>query len=619
MLPILPLSLLTATLWLTNPDAAADSPDTLSAAERIARLVGAIAGDQKRLQTIKAMLDDPAGEYRQAETEFRELDAQLDDARRSVRELRAEGKEEEAARRADEVKELTHEWESARDRFNLAITERKTLQQKAAALTQKVRQDQQALAELVGPTGDELGAAPAVTPAPADPAAAEPAAAAAPREVVKAQEELRQREAAAREASDRAQTLTGRIEALRHNLQLEQTLLATSRRRSDQAHQEQGNLEKELQAKLDAGAPEPVVQGLLRGIAEARQRATDARIAVRACTDRIQELHRELTDLQQQQVAALAEAEQKQRAALEAQQRLAELENPLAPRNVVRWALTHAGRLVVILLGMGALYHLVRLGSRQIVRILVRSGNRGTVAERHNRAQTLVGVFRSAASLAILGGGTLMILDTLGIPIVPLLGGAAVLGLAVAFGAQNLIKDYFSGFMVLLEDQYGLDDVVRIGGISGKVERISMRVTVLRDVEGVVHFIPHGTISSVSNLTHGWSRAFFEIGVSYRSDVDRVMEELMDLARELRRDPKFGPLILDEPEMLGVDAFADSAVVIKFFIKTRPLQQWPVKRQLLRRIKKRFDQVGIEIPFPHRTVYHRYEGGAAAERPPRAA
>ncbi len=130
-------------------------------------------------------------------------------------------------------------------------------------------------------------------------------------------------------------------------------------------------------------------------------------------------------------------------------------------------------------------------------------------------------------------------------------------------------------------------------------------MTVLRDLEGVVHFIPHSQVSTVSNLTHGWSRVVMDVGVAYREDVDRVMDVLMDLAREMRDDEDFGPRMLGEPEMLGVNALGDSAVVIRFLVKTRPLKQWEVKRELLRRIKNRFDKLGIEIPFPHRTLYHR--------------
>src|SRR5205085_10180948 len=139
------------------------------------------------------------------------------------------------------------------------------------------------------------------------------------------------------------------------------------------------------------------------------------------------------------------------------------------------------------------------VASRRIVRSIARdgTGKRGNRQDRENRAQTLVGVFSNTASLLILGGGALMALDEMAIPVVPLMGGAAVLGLAVAFGAQNLIKDYFSGFMVLLEDQYAIDDVVQIGSVSGSVERITLRMTVLRDTEGIAHFIPHGTISTV--------------------------------------------------------------------------------------------------------------------------
>ncbi len=157
--------------------------------------------------------------------------------------------------------------------------------------------------------------------------------------------------------------------------------------------------------------------------------------------------------------------------------------------------------------------------------------------------------------------------------------------------------------MVLLEQQYLINDVVRIGEIVGQVERITLRMTVLRDLEGKVHFIPHGQITTVTNLTHGWSRAVFEIGVAYKESVDRVMDVLNTLSAELRRDEQYRFLILDDPVMLGVDALADSAVVIKFYIQTRPLQQWTIKREMLRRIKNEFDRLGIEIPFPHVTIY----------------
>ncbi len=341
---------------------------------------------------------------------------------------------------------------------------------------------------------------------------------------------------------------------------------------------------------------------------------------MRSTTDHLHELQTELTTLQSEQNTAQRDADAKKHAAELAEDRIAQLQNPFRPRNIVQWLFHHGPRLVLIAVGMLIFHRLSRVLSRRAVRLMAQTGTakRGTHQDRENRAQTLVGVFNSALSLLVLGGGSLMILDEVGIPIVPLMGGAAVLGLAVAFGAQNLIKDYFSGFMVLLEDQYGINDVVRIGSISGMVEHISLRTTVLRDLEGVVHFIPHGTITTVSNLTHGWSRALFDIDIGYGEDIDRVMEVLLVLGRELRQDPLYSPLILDDPEMLGVDELADSSVVLKFFLKTRPLQQWTVKREMLRRIKNRFDELGIEIPYPHQTVHHRYDTPPPAVAPPTA-
>jgi small conductance mechanosensitive channel len=268
---------------------------------------------------------------------------------------------------------------------------------------------------------------------------------------------------------------------------------------------------------------------------------------------------------------------------------------------------------LAILLGTLATYVAVRLSGRHLAKLVARTSTRGSLHERENRALTLVGVFRNIASIAVIAVGLLMALEAVGIPIVPLMGGAAVVGLAVAFGAQNLVRDYFAGFMVLLEDQYGINDVVKIGDIAGAVEQITLRVTTLRDLEGIVHFVPHGTITTVSNMTHGWSRALLEIGVAYKEDTDRVMDVMLEVARELRKDSAFGPFILGDPEMLGVDSFGDSAVLIKMCIKTQPLKRWAVKRELLRRVKHKFDELGIEIPFPHRTLFLREAEGESRE------
>lgn len=283
------------------------------------------------------------------------------------------------------------------------------------------------------------------------------------------------------------------------------------------------------------------------------------------------------------------------------------LRSPFVWADVRVWLYDHGLKLLLIVLGAFVLLWLVRVLSARVVAFLIQSGGRGTKVERENRAHTLVSVFQNTVNVAVYVAVILMVLNETGISIGPLLAGAGVVGLAVAFGAQSLVKDYFYGFMILLENQYGVNDVVKIGDIAGQVERITLRITMLRDQEGTAHFIPHGTISAVSNLTHLWSRAVFDIGVSYKEDVDRVMEVLLELGRELRQDPQFSAVILEDPQMLGVEALADSAVVLKFTIKTQPLKQWDVKRALLRRIKRRFEQDGIEIPFPHRTLYHRFE------------
>jgi small conductance mechanosensitive channel len=277
-------------------------------------------------------------------------------------------------------------------------------------------------------------------------------------------------------------------------------------------------------------------------------------------------------------------------------------------RDLKNWGKEHGLSVLAIIVVIAATLWLAGLLEGRIVRLLARGDDRGSIVERENRARTLVGVLNNALRTAALAIGAIMILKEFAIPVEPLLGGVAVIGLAVAFGAQSLIKDYFTGFMVLLEQQYVLGDVVQIGNITGQVENVTLRLTVLRDFEGRVHFIPHGQITTVTNLTHGWSRAVIDVGIAYDEDPDRVVQVLTDLSRELREDPKFGPMILEDVSMLGVDTLGDSSVTIKFGIKTRPAKQWDVKREMLRRIKRRFAELGIDIPFPQRMVWVRGEG-----------
>ncbi|MCB1741407.1 MAG: mechanosensitive ion channel [Gammaproteobacteria bacterium] len=234
---------------------------------------------------------------------------------------------------------------------------------------------------------------------------------------------------------------------------------------------------------------------------------------------------------------------------------------------------------------------------------LAETDGRGRRRTRSARVRTLLSVARNALLTLVSVVATLLVLSELGINIAPLLAGAGVVGLAIGFGAQTLVKDFITGAIILFQDLISVGDVVTVSGISGLVEAVSIRHVRLRDLSGTVHTIPFSSITTVSNLTKDFSYYVMDIGVAYREDVDEVMQVLGDIGRELRADRVYGREILDDLEILGVDGFADSAVMIKARIKTRPIQQWMVGREFNRRMKRRFDELGIEIPYPHQTVY----------------
>ncbi|MFP4348955.1 MAG: mechanosensitive ion channel domain-containing protein [Desulfococcaceae bacterium] len=219
------------------------------------------------------------------------------------------------------------------------------------------------------------------------------------------------------------------------------------------------------------------------------------------------------------------------------------------------------------------------------------------------RTRTLMSVIRKALLITLVVITTLTVLSELGVDIAPLLAGAGVLGLAIGFGAQKLVQDVITGVFILLEDQISEGDVVNVGGKAGLVEAVDIRTLRLRDLSGTVHTLPYSAIDSVSNLTKGFSFYVFDVGVAYREDVDEVMAVLQEIGAEMQNDPEYGKVILEPLEVLGVDAFADSAVIVKARIKTVPIQQWWVGREFNRRMKKRFDELDIEIPFPHQTLY----------------
>jgi small conductance mechanosensitive channel len=223
--------------------------------------------------------------------------------------------------------------------------------------------------------------------------------------------------------------------------------------------------------------------------------------------------------------------------------------------------------------------------------------------ESAKRAETLGRVFRYLASVVVSLIAIMLVLAELGVSVAPILGAAGVVGLAIGFGAQSLVKDFFTGFFILLENQIRQGDVVKLGDHAGMVEVVTLRYVQLRDYDGNVHYVPNGHISTVINMTRGFSNAVMDIGVAYRENVDEVMAVMRQVASDLQKDPNFQLKIMAELEIAGVDSWADSAVIIRCRFRTLPLEQWGVKREYLRRLKAAFDEHGIEIPYPHMTVY----------------
>jgi small-conductance mechanosensitive channel len=257
-------------------------------------------------------------------------------------------------------------------------------------------------------------------------------------------------------------------------------------------------------------------------------------------------------------------------------------------------------RILLILVGAwivaAVLGRMIRLFRQRVAR-------RFSDREQIMRAETIGRVLRYIVTVAISVMTLVLILSELGVSVAPILGAAGVVGLAVGFGAQSLVKDYFTGFFLLLENQLTRGDVVEIGGKAGLVEDVTLRYVRLRDYSGNVHFVPNNLITTVTNMSRGFAQAVIDVGVAYREDTDQVVELMRAVGRELRADEKFAPKILDDLEIAGVDQWADSAVVLRCRFKVAPLEQWGVRREYLRRLKQAFDRHGIEIPFPHVTVY----------------
>ena len=237
---------------------------------------------------------------------------------------------------------------------------------------------------------------------------------------------------------------------------------------------------------------------------------------------------------------------------------------------------------------------LVRLIARRI-RARVNDSEDHRISAREKRGQTIAQLLRSVGRAVIIGLATLLSLN-LFIDIGPLLAGAGILGLAISFGAQSLVKDIIAGFFMLVENQFAVGDIIEAAGKSGTVERMSLRVVMLRDLHGVVHIIPNGQVGVVSNLTRGWARAVVEIGVAYGTDVDRVLAVFREEAANLAQDADWRVRLDGEPEVLGVEGMTNTRMIIRTAIRTQPGEQWAAAREFRRRMKIRIDREGMQVP-----------------------
>jgi moderate conductance mechanosensitive channel len=255
-------------------------------------------------------------------------------------------------------------------------------------------------------------------------------------------------------------------------------------------------------------------------------------------------------------------------------------------------------------------YRVVALAARRI-ELEVDDGDDSVTTLRERRGYTISQLLRSVGRLLVIAIALLLTFNVF-IDIGPILAGAGILGLAVSFGAQSLVKDFLSGFFILFENQFAIGDVIEAGGKSGTVEKMTLRVVVLRDLKGTMHIVPNSEIKVVSNMTRGWSRAVVDVGITYEEDIDRALAVVRDEAAQFSTDKMWGAQLDGPLEVPGIESLGDSAVVIRTLIKTQPGSQWTVAREFRRRLKKRLDREGISIPYPQRRVHVQVQGGSAS-------
>ena len=271
---------------------------------------------------------------------------------------------------------------------------------------------------------------------------------------------------------------------------------------------------------------------------------------------------------------------------------------------VVTWLINHGIRILIIVVVGAVLWFALNKVLPPIVRrSVVRTKYKESKGGMEKRTNTLLSIFKGVGRVFIVIVGIMMILSEVGIAVAPVLAGFGIIGIAIGFGAQYLIRDLIAGIFIILENQYRVGDVVRVAGIAGLVEEVSLRKTVLRDLDGIVHYVPNGEIRTASNFTRHFSRVNLNISVGYGTDLDHAISVIIRVGKELTEDENWRKVIKSPPQVLRVDNLGDSGIDIKILGDVKPIQQWAVTGELRLRIKKAFDAEGIEIPWPHTKVY----------------
>jgi small conductance mechanosensitive channel len=587
--------------------------------EQLLRIEKVIEFDREKLADLKTDVSKRQKFFDQLADSIRVLDEELAQRKARLDQIAETGDPSQESTVQAELSSLETELELFQTQSELAFSSLTTIREQMLALEKKLEREQRALDSLSGLVPEEgtapppaasptaqpdvspsaMPMLPGVPPATSIATPAEPPAPVETTAQIEALRELERRQRDEREAQQRLVEFVKRKESLEEQIALEGELLETA----------QGSVENLTRAlenrrgEMEKASAEAEIRrhresiSRIEGLLDGAHRETEERGAY------LDSLKERLESLRAEERSITEETTAGRDAVSSARSRLRWLQSPLHPENLLRWARERGPRVLIVLIALTLLLTLLRLGIRRLMHLLIRRSHDRTSAA--DRADTLALSFRSAASFLIVIGGGLLLLQEAGVDIVAVLGGAAVLGVAVAFGAQNLMRDYFTGFLILLENQFELGDLVTIAGVTGNVESVNMRVTVLRDLEGRVHFIPNGEIKAVTNRTYHWGRAVIEVPIGYNENVDRAIETLSEVASGLRADPDWADRITEDPIMMGVDAFTEYGVVIKFMLQTTPEDMFTVRRELLRRVKNKFDELGIQISVPHRILLQR--------------